>query len=63
MKVSKKLVLSALTAMTAFVLVACGNSGQNPSNKLLNLKRVPPFLSHLRQCHQIARQVAIQTVA
>ena len=33
MKVSKKLVLSALTAMTAFVLVACGNSGQNPSNQ------------------------------
>ena len=33
MKVSKKLVLSALTAMTAFVLVACGNSGQNPSDQ------------------------------
>ena len=33
MKVSKKLVLSALTAMTAFVLVSCGNSGQNPSNQ------------------------------
>ena len=33
MKVSKKLVLSALTAMTAFVLVACGNFGQNPSNQ------------------------------
>ena len=33
MKVSKKLVLSALTAMIAFVLVACGNSGQNPSNQ------------------------------
>ena len=33
MKVSKKLVLSALTAMTAFVLVACGNSGRNPSNQ------------------------------
>ena len=33
MKISKKLVLSALTAMTAFVLVACGNSGQNPSNQ------------------------------
>ncbi len=33
MKVSKKLVLSVLTAMTAFVLVACGNSGQNPSNQ------------------------------
>ena len=31
--------------------------------RLLNLKRVPLFLSHLRQCHQIARQVAIQTVA
>lgn len=31
--------------------------------KLLNLKRVPLFLSHLRQCHQVARQVAIQTVA
>ena len=62
MKVSKKLVLSALTAMTAFVLVACGNSGQNPS-KQLNLKRVPLLLSHLRQCHQIARQVAIQTIA
>ena len=33
MKISKNLVLSALTAMTAFVLVACGNSGQNPSNQ------------------------------
>ena len=33
MKVSKKLVLSALTAMTVFVLVACGNSGPNQSKQ------------------------------
>ena len=32
MKVSKKLVLSALTAMTAFVLVACGNSAQSQAS-------------------------------
>ena len=33
MKFSKKIILSAFTAMTAFVLVACGNSGQNHSKQ------------------------------
>lgn len=33
MKFSKQIVLSAFTAMTAFVLVACGNSGQNHSKQ------------------------------
>jgi len=33
MKFSKKIILSALMAMTAFVLVACGNSGQNHSKQ------------------------------
>lgn len=33
MKFSKQIILSALTAMTAFVLVACGNSGQNHSKQ------------------------------
>lgn len=33
MKFSKKIVLSALTAMTVFALVACGNSSQNQSNQ------------------------------
>lgn len=33
MKFSKQIILSALTAMTAFVLVACGNSGPNHSKQ------------------------------
>ena len=33
MKFSKKIILSALMAMTAFVLVACGNSGPNHSKQ------------------------------
>ncbi len=33
MKVSKKLVLSATYGYDHFVLVACGNSGPNPSNQ------------------------------
>lgn len=33
MKFVKKIILLALTAMTAFVLVACRNSGQNQSNQ------------------------------
>ena len=33
MKFSKQIILSALTAMTVFVLVACGNSGQNHSKQ------------------------------
>ena len=33
MKFSKQIVLSAFTAMTVFVLVACGNSGPNQSKQ------------------------------
>jgi len=33
MKFLKQIVFSAFTAMTAFVLVACGNSGQNHSKQ------------------------------